>query len=204
MPYCTNCGTNNPQGSIFCPTCGTKIFINTSTKHLTEYKEKMYKNTVMSLKNEGKNFGEQKVKEALNSVLNKKSTFSEPTQSVTEIFKPERKMEHSTSENLSNSGGFTIWTWVYVVINALLIYLGYRIDTILGALLFSIVILLLAFLRRKNSKPYNWLVKFVLLLQLAYLILVLPEGILYLGWNTLLLILLFITNVMLVFKGNKK
>jgi len=203
MSFCTNCGTNYSQEAKFCPSCGTKIISQTSNKYLTEYKEKMYKNTVMSLKKEGKSFAEQKAKEALNSLLNKKSTISAQTQSTSDVFTPKKKEVYTSSEKESNAGGFTIWTWIYVVINALLVYLGYRIDTILGTLLFSVVILLLIFLRRETPKPYNWLVKIILLLQLVYLILVLPEGILYLGWNTLLLILLFITSIMLLFKGNK-
>ena len=177
MPYCTNCGTNYIQEAKFCTSCGAKINGETSNEYPSEYKEKLYKNTVTGL---------------------------EQSQNVSEVFKPNKKAESYLEETSSKTGGITIWTWIYLIINALLVYLGYRIETVLGTLLFSVVVLLLVFLRRDKPKPYNWLVKIILLLQLVYLILVLPEGILYLGINTLLLIALFITNFILLFKGNKK
>lgn len=204
MSYCSNCGTNIPVKAKFCPSCGTEIILNTARKYLTAYKEKMYKNTVMSLKNEGKNFAERKVKEAFNSVLSKSKNVSEKTQSISEVFKHAKKVETNQTEIISKVGGITIWTWIYLIINALLVYLGYRIDTILGTLLFSGIVLVFVFLRRSKPNPYNWLVKIILVLQIAYLLLVLPEGILSLGINTLLLIGIFITDLVLLFKGNKK
>jgi hypothetical protein len=64
--------------------------------------------------------------------------------------------------------------------------------------------LLFVFLRRSKPNPYNWLVKIILVLQIAYLVFVLQERILYHGINTLLLIGIFITDFILLFKGNKK
>lgn len=204
MSYCSNCGTNIPEAAKFCPSCGTKIVNKTANKYLTGYKEKMYKNTVMGLKQKGKSFAENKVKEALSSVLEKNKNVSEQTQRITEVFKPAKNIDSKPAESNSNVGGVTIWTWIYLVINALLVYLGYRIDTILGTLLFSVIVLLFVFLRRSKPNPYNWLVKIILVLQIAYLVLVVPEGILYLGINTLLLAGVFITDFVLLFKGNKK
>lgn len=204
MSYCSNCGTNIPVEAKFCPSCGTKIVLKTANKYLTGYKEKMYKNTVMSLKNEGQNFAESKVKEALKSFTKEPINVSEKTQSISEVFKPTKKTETKQTDSISKAGGITIWTWIYLIISVLLVYNGYRIDTILGALFFSVIVLLIVFLRKSKTKPYNWLVKIFLVLQIAYLVLVLPEGILYLGINTLLLIGIFITDIVLLFKGNKK
>ncbi|MDP3358625.1 MAG: zinc ribbon domain-containing protein [Lutibacter sp.] len=204
MSYCTNCGTNNPVEAKFCPSCGTKTILKTKNKYLTGYKEKMYKNTVMSLKNEGRNFAESKVKEAFNSLTKRPTNISEKTQNMSEVFKSTKKIETKQTDNISKAGGITIWTWIYLIINVLLVYNGYIIDTILGTLLFSVIVLLFVFLRRSKPNPYNWLVKIILVLQIAYLVLVLPEGILYLGINTLLLIGIFITDFILLFKGNKK
>lgn len=204
MFYCSNCGTNIPVEAKFCPSCGTKIVNKIANKYLTGYKEKMYKNTVMSLKNEGRNFAESKVKEAFNSFTKRTTNVSEKTQSISEVFKPIKKTETKHTDSISKAGGITIWTWIYLIINALLVYLGYRIDTILGALLFSVIVLLFVFLRKSKPNPYNWLVKIILVLQIAYLVLVVPEGILYLGINTLLLTGVFITDFVLLFKGNKK
>lgn len=204
MSYCSNCGTNIPEAAKFCPSCGTKIVNKTANKYLTGYKEKMYKNTVMSLKNEGRNFAESKAKEAFNSLTKRAKNVSEKTQSISEVFKPTKKTETKQTDSISKAGGITIWTWIYLIINALLVYLGYKIDTILGALLFSVIVLLFVFLRRSKPNPYNWLVKIILVLQIAYLVLVVPEGILYLGINTLLLTGVFITDFVLLFKGNKK
>ena len=202
MSYCSNCGTNISQDAKFCPSCGNKIVLKTANKYLTEYKEKMYKNTVMSLKKEGENVAENKIKEAFSSFTKSTTNVSEKTQ--TEVFKPTKKTETKHTDNILKAGGITIWTWIYLIINMLLMFLGYRIDTILGTLLFSVIILLFVFLRRLKPNPYNWLVKILVWLQIAYLVLVLPEGILYLGINTLLLIGVFITDFVLLFKGNKK
>lgn len=204
MSYCSNCGTNIPVEAKFCPSCGTKIVLKTANKYLTGYKEKMFKNTVMSLKNKGQNFAESKVKEALKSFTKEPINVSEKTQSISEVFKPTKKTETKQTDSISKAGGITIWTWIYLIISVLLVYNGYRIDTILGALFFSVIVLLIVFLRKFKPKPYNWLVKIILVLQIAYLVLVLPEGILYLGINTLLLIGIFITDIVLLFKGNKK
>lgn len=204
MSYCSNCGTNIPVEAKFCPSCGTKIVLKTANKYLTGYKEKMYKNTVMSLKNEGRNFAESKVKETFSSFTKKPTNVSEKTQSMSEVFKTTKKTETKQIDSVSKVGGITIWTWIYLIISALLVYNGYRIDTILGTLLFSVIVLLLVFLRKSKPNPYNWLVKIILVLQMAYLVLVLPEGILYLGINTLLLIGIFITDFVLLFKGNRK
>lgn len=204
MSYCSNCGTNIPEAAKFCPSCGTKIVLKTVNKYLTGYKEMMYKNTVMSLKNKGQNFAESKVKEALKSFTKEPINVSEKTQSISEVFKPTKKTETKQTDSISKAGGITIWTWIYLIISVLLVYNGYGIDTILGALFFSVIVLLIVFLRKSKPKPYNWLVKIILVLQIAYLVLVLPEGILYLGINTLLLIGIFITDIVLLFKGNKK
>ncbi|MDD3357335.1 MAG: hypothetical protein PHP72_10510, partial [Dysgonamonadaceae bacterium] len=120
-----------------------------------------------------------------------------------EVFKPPKPSTQTNTKPIESQSGINIWTWIYLAINAILIYLGYRNDDVIGVMLFTIVILLLVFIRRNKPKPYNWVVKIVLILQAVVLIAFTLERIEYLNIITLLMIILFLVNLRLIFKGNK-
>jgi L-cystine uptake protein TcyP (sodium:dicarboxylate symporter family) len=96
-----------------------------------------------------------------------------------------------------------IWTWIYAAVNAFLIFLGYRNDDVIGVVLFTIAILLLVYMRRNKPKPYNWLVKIILILQALVLLAFVVVRIEYFNIIALLMIVVFFVNIRLIFKGNK-
>lgn len=198
MSYCSNCGHSLTGQNKFCPSCGTKVLGVATKQHLTGYQEKMYKNVAISLKKEGQNFVTSKAKEALSSFAKDKFKTSESTQAISEVFKPERT---ATNEEKSMKK-LNKWTWIYVILNGLLIYLGYQSGEVIGVLLFSVLILFIVFLRRKKENPYNWVVKIILVIQVIFLVALVVERLTYISAITLLLIGLLLTDLILLFKGN--
>ncbi|MBI9040598.1 zinc-ribbon domain-containing protein [Lutibacter sp.] len=202
MSYCSNCGINNPLEAKFCPSCGTKIGIEASKKHLSSYKEKMYKNTIIGLKNEGKKIVENKAKEVFNSALSKSKNISEESQSISEVFKATKTFNNEVEEPNSSTKKINKWTWIYIIITVLLLYFGNQSEEVIGVLIFSILILGIVFFRRKKEKPYNWLVKIIIGVQLIFLVALVADRLENFSAITILFIGLLITNIMLLLKGN--
>ncbi|MCC7520897.1 MAG: hypothetical protein IT220_04620 [Flavobacteriaceae bacterium] len=163
----------------------------------------MYKNVVQSLEKQGKSYVEKQIKNHIAKVLPKAGNFSESTQQISEVFKPTNTHKPTQNNNAVSQGGVDIWTWVYVGINAFMLYLGYRNDEVIGVMLFSIVILLFVFLRISKPKPYNWLVKILLILQGLLLLAFALEKIERPNIMVLLMLFMFAINLRLIFKGNK-
>ena len=207
MSFCSNCGQKITAQIKFCPACGTKVLGLTSgvtsREYLKGYKEKMYKNTVITLKNEGKKFVKQKAKEAFSTFTKNKFKASKSTQPIAETFKPKKTFDYEEKQSDAAISKIDIWTWIYIVINAILLYLGNALDEVIGIMLFSVIIILTVLLRRKKPKPYNWLVKIILVLQAVFLIALLADRIEFLGTITLLMAALLLVNFRLLFKGNK-
>lgn len=203
MSYCHQCGQTLMLNAKFCPACGAKIIAATKTEKRNEYAQKMYKNVVQSLEKQGKSYVEKQIKNQIDKVLPKAGNISESTQQISEVFKPTSTHKPTQNTNTLSQGGIDFWTWVYVAINAILLYLGYRSDEVIGVMVFSIVILLLVFLRRDKPKPYHWLVKILLILQALLLLAFAMEKIEYPNINMLLMLLMFAINLRLIFKGNK-
>lgn len=203
MPYCKHCGQILMPNDKFCTSCGTKVSSQNPKNYKNEYAQKMYKNVVQSLEKQGKSYVEKQIKNQIDKFVPKPGNFTESTQQISEVFKPSKTQKPSQNTETILKGGIDIWTWVYVGINALMLYLGYRSDEVIGVMLFSIVILLLVFLRRENPKPYNWLVKIILIIQSILLLAFAMEKIEYFNLIVLLMLFLFFVNLRLIFKGNK-
>jgi len=203
MSYCHQCGQTLMPSAKFCPACGAKILVAAKTEIRNEYAQKMYKNVVQSLEKQGKSYVEKQVKNQIDKIIPKPGNFSESTQQINEVFRPSATSNQNESKPIASQSGVDIWTWVYVGINAILLYLGYKSDEVIGVMLFSIIILLFVFLRISKPKPYNWLVKILLILQALLLLAFAVEKIEYPNSNMLLMLLMFVINLRLIFKGNK-
>ncbi|MGJ8743270.1 zinc-ribbon domain-containing protein [Polaribacter sp.] len=199
MAYCTNCGTDNKNNSKFCPNCGTAITEDLKkNKRRPPPKRKMKKGVVKSIENEATNSVKSKLKE---TVAPKTPKSSSP---ISEVFESKKKTTTSATElQIEDTNKFNKWTWIYAILNGLLLLLGIQSEEVTGVLIFSILILGIVFFRRKKEKPYNLLTKIVLVLQLLLLIAIIVEDLAYFSVVTLLLIGLFASNIILLFKGNK-
>ena len=202
MPICSKCGQSSTGEGKFCPSCGTPFGSVTAQKEVKDYKEKMYKNTVMSLKKEGQNYAQSKAKEVLSSLGKEKAQVSETTEPISKVFKSTESQSSKVQQETKTTKNLNKWTWIYLIISAIVAFMGYHAEDVLVVILFSVIVLFLVFLRRKKPKPYNWLVKIILVVQ----ILVLTGSVIlrleYFSVVTLLMISLLITEFILLFKGN--
>lgn len=198
MAYCTNCGTENKNNSKFCPNCGTEIAVNSDkSRRRPPPKRKMQKGVVKSIQDETKKYVKSKAEESFTSKIPKEKVIKS---GISET----RTIENKTtvSETASSKKTINNWTWIYIIMNGLLILLNIQSDEVMGVLIFSVLILGIVFFRRKNEKPYNWLVKIILVVQLVLLLALIIEDLEYFSLVTLLLIGVLITNIILLFKGN--
>lgn len=203
MSYCKNCGQGLSSIDKFCHSCGTKVSAFLDKAYRKEYAQQMYKNSVQSLEKEGKSFIGKQIKQQVEKISSKTGSINESTQQIQEVFKPTNIATQTNRKLTESKKGVNMWTWIYLAVNTLLMFLGYRNDDIIGLMLFTIVILLFVFIRRNKPKSYNWLVKTILILQTVVLIAFIVERIEYLNIITLLMIVLFFVNMRLIFKGNK-
>ena len=203
MSYCKNCGQAISSIDKFCHSCGTKVSAFSDTVYRKDYAQKMYKNSVQSLEKEGKSFIGKQIKQQVEKIVPKTGSITESTQQIQEVFRPTNTSTQTNTKPIESQSGLNIWTWIYLAINAILIFMGYRNDDVIGVMLFTVVILLLVYMRRNKPKPYNWLVKTILILQAVVLLAFIVERIEYLNIIALLMIVLFFVNMRLIFKGNK-
>jgi hypothetical protein len=94
-------------------------------------------------------------------------------------------------------------SWGFLLVNLLLLILGYSSDSVLGILVFSLIAGFFIFLRRKKPKPVNWVIKVILILQVIGLLALIVDSLEYMGIVSVLMIFLFIVDLRLIFKGNQ-
>lgn len=106
--------------------------------------------------------------------------------------------------------GVSGWIWIFLLLSILLGVLaamqGFMVYGILRILALSAVILLLVLARKNKPKPMNWLVKILLLAQVALLGYVLYNRIMgqYFDVSALVMAALFSTGLRLLFIGNRR
>ncbi len=202
MKFCPNCGKELPNGVKFCPYCGYKL-VKESDEDLKEKPKKMSKGVTKSLQelNNLKNVA-QKVKPAYKDIGESFSNTSN-TQDTSEL--------ESIGENrkylLPNK---TIA--LYFILNLILQAGSSGSDEVMGIFIYTWIVLIIIFLRRKKEKPFNWLLNIIIFLQA---ILVFSVGMMTLdyidaGGDSLgaiiglgVLLLLFITILLLLYQGNR-
>ena len=223
MSFCTNCGITVTENAKFCPSCGTNVLVakrdNNSLDKQSEDNDIARKKVPTPVRGRANNlfkektqdfvtgkaqsFVENKAKEAVLSYTNRKVEATENTSPISEVIKPATTSNNVSKQPVSSTKKLNIWTWIYLAFNLFLMYVGYRSDEVIGVMLFTIVILLFVFLRRNKPKPYNWVVKIILILQAVVLLVFAIEGFEYFSIITLLMVVLFLVNLRLIFKGNK-
>jgi len=208
MKYCSNCGHELIGNIKFCPSCGSK---NETSKKQVE-KPLMYKREGKSLKDKAIDFGKKsmqndvgkRIQEETTNFVKSKVEESFTTKTPKEKVVKSNITETQTTENKTVSIKNTInkWTWVYIIINGFLVLLGNQSEEVTGVLIFSVLIIGIVLFRRKKEKPYNWLVKIIMVIQLVLLVALAAESIEYMSILTLLFIGLIVANIILLFKGN--
>lgn len=199
MAYCTKCGKPLLPAAKFCPACGTQIIAGQNTSYASGYKEKMYKGVEQQLKSSLRSKASSSFQKNASEWIEQGKTEAKKVQEVTS----KRKVTESVKKE--TPGGVTIWTWLYLIVNIILAVQGYRINEVLGILFFSFIILALVYSRRKKAKPYNWLVKLLLVVQVVFLAALIYLRVMDQNFTLTALLfgaLLFI-DFKLLFNGNK-
>jgi len=195
MTYCTKCGAKIPDNSKFCPNCGAIIIQNNQKNVPPPPKRSMQKGVIKSLENDVKNILKSKIDESVKN------------ENTTEKLSENIDFPNDTNESLQKHHSRNIWLVLYFIFAFLLAYLFNHQDEIMGMTFFTFVILIAYLIRRKKEKPFNILLKVILILQ-GILVFSLIMTNLQLAEDSLLqnilLIPFILTIIMLLIKGNKK
>lgn len=125
------------------------------------------------------------------------------------------KEDHSIVENdLSNqqfaqNEASKKWLLVYIVVNILFVLFNHGSEEITGILIFSAAIFLIYFIRRKKDKPFNIVLKTLLVLQSILAFSTIMVGLEYITSSAYSMIvfaclaLLILVDIKLIFNGNK-
>lgn len=188
--YCSQCGNETNSAAKFCPSCGQP----TKSSQPEREKPKMYKGQSKSLS------------DSTSQVL-KSQLASKVGQSIKEQIKDtlssNSKPVSEGIQRIANTGLDRLGTLSFLILNVLLLFLGYRSDTVIGVVLLSLVFGIFLFLRRKKPNPINWLIKIILILQILVLLGVILDSIEYPGVISGLMILLLGVDLRLIFKKNQ-
>lgn len=225
MAYCTNCGQPLLGQVKFCAGCGTKVLTEQIKTFATGYKEKMYKGVEQQLKSSLRSYAESTLRKNISRMAEKgisavldpppmpgpspvsQTSASQPSpveKKSTPVSQPSSVSE-STIE-YEDKGGVTLWTWLYVIVNVIIAVRGYLSNEVIGILVCSIIVLLLVFTRRKKVKPYNWLSKLLIVVQMVVVASILYRHVMgqFFTFTSLLFAALLYIDFSLLFKGNKQ
>lgn len=203
MSYCTQCGNALLPKSKFCASCGTKVSQEEQTAPKGGYAQQMQKNAVQSFGDAGRKIAGNKLHKQLTSMMPSTTATSQSTQPISEVFRPNESPDKSTAHTTSSGQTLDMWIWIYLLLVALTGYLGYMSEVVLAVVLLGIIAFVLTFKRRREPKPFNFIIKAILSIQIVMAIPYVLEYISYLTPLSLAMGLLVLVNIRLVFKGNK-
>lgn len=217
MQYCPQCGTAISTQALFCPSCGLEMSLkNSSEDFQNKPLEKMQKGVTKSLQDQAQEFVENQMQQNVNELSKSvnqttEKWVSEDVNSTHEFDKdPEinqpNKIENSHFQNTKNGKNYvSYWIWIYLVFNVILAYFGHRIPEVQFTLLLAIFTIIMVWIQKNNPKPYNWLVKILLLLQMAVFVLLEMRWyeFIFQSPTSILIAILFFINFIQLFKGNK-
>jgi len=189
--FCPNCGKAINEDVNYCPYCRyniSKVFHN-KDKMPTRKSDKLPKKIQKAPKLKTKKSNLDNNKE----VKSKKQTSSKNEKRYKYIFP-------------------TINITIYLLLSLLLLF-GASNDQILGVIIYSFIVTVIVFYRRKKDKPINWLATIFLVLQFFFISILsakiveflnyggdAPEALLLLG----IFIFMLIVILLILIRGNKK
>lgn len=211
MQYCSQCGTAISTQAQFCPSCGWEVTLKSKVESKIEEKiPKMEKGVTKSLENKTQQYVENQVRKSIDQIISK------PTAELDEVLKNQNPKptihsdtlsDHKTSIQNETRSGSNVHNmiWIYAGLQILLGYLGYKTPEILLISLVSIFVFIVVWMQKNLPKPFNWIVKSLLVFQmLIYTLLVMRwYEFLFQSRLAILIIILFFVNFILLFKGNK-
>ena len=209
MAFCTNCGQSLGSGVRFCPSCGTQVAAAPPESKIRGYKEKMFKGAEQRLKTTLQG----QARSAAQKVFSKAAGEArrQAGEAISESFTSEEAVPENPVKGVSG------WIWIFLLLSILLALLSgvsgdlaFVVTGILAygigrVLILSAVILLLVLARKNKPKPMNWLAKILLLGQILLLTWILYNRIMgqYFDLSALAMAALFLTDLKLLFNGNK-
>jgi hypothetical protein len=217
MKYSSECGTALSSQATVCPSCGALLPAKADKSKV--YSDLMEKGKDKSLQTDAQELVESPSNVSTNT--NKGFSNTETNDAWNEKSRPETNVP-------SNKNNVSRWIGVYLMLNLILVsfvyydiinfypYIDYSDLTNITYLperilsqdiyfLLSVVILLSVLKRRGMTHPFNWFLKTLLILQicLSGYMLYLNTQIMVLMNINFLMFALLITNIILLFKGNR-
>ncbi|MGB4846341.1 MAG: zinc ribbon domain-containing protein [Saprospiraceae bacterium] len=213
MQYCTQCGTVISSQAKFCPSCGLEMsFKSPAVKEREQLPEGMEKGVVKSLQDRSEDISEKQIKESVDDLVPKKNALEMNTDDKhRQTGYPPLPGKHFSQPNEQRhdpdkEAGVSFWIWIYLIFNLVLGYLGYRIVNVMWILAISGFIIIGVWIRKGKLKPYNWLIKILIVGQIIILPELLYPRLQYMVIDavTILFVGILILDFLLLFKGNKK
>lgn len=208
MAYCTNCGQPLLGQAKFCAGCGTKILAEQVRTYATGYKEKMHKGVEQQLKSSLRKYAESTLRKNISQLAEKGiSAVPEPppvVQNSTAVPGPPPITKPPVESEVR--GGVTLWTWLYLIVTVMIAFRRYHSYEVIGILFCSFIVLLFVFIRRKKAKPYFWLTKLFVVVQMVIVTSIIYAHVMnqYFTLTSLLFAALLYIDFTLLFKGNNQ
>lgn len=211
MQYCSQCGTAISTQAQFCPSCGWEVTLKYKLESMVEEKiPKMEKGVTKSLEDKAQQYVENQVQKSIDKIISK--PFQELEEAIVSPHFKESIPSNTISENkpfvqneTNTDSKVHKIIWIYAGLQILLGYLGHQTPEILLISLVSIFVVIVVWMQKNTPKPFNWIVKSLLVFQmLIYTLLVMRwYEFLFQSRLAILIIILFFVNFILLFKGNK-
>ena len=158
MKYCPNCGKELNDDVRFCPYCGYKIKEVTKNRSKLPVKKKSLSNrgdeTIKDAHTKENILPKREIKKRNNNKLDKKTNNKKSNESEERYIFPQYLL--------------MMYLLVSLLVSLSLLSVNSE-DEILGVIIYSLIVLTIAFLRKRTKKPINWLVNIFLILQLVFI-----------------------------------
>lgn len=206
MQFCSSCGTAISSQSAFCPSCGLQTGSQNASGNLTNNPlQNMQKGVTKSLQDKAQHLMQQATEEQLQNTIRQTESIKEKAAPV--AAQNPRVKQQAIQEQKSTTGRhISFWFWIYLALNAALAYYWYRIDEVALIALIAGLSAGIVLIRKNKPRPFNWLVKLLLLAQIAIGVLLEIRWLDYILQFRLsqIIIALLLVNLILLFTGNRK
>ena len=208
MKFCPNCGKELPEGVNFCPYCGYKLTKESDEVAKKEKSKKMSKGVTKSLKYSD------------TAKTSETEVHAEKRITGTASRKEKRSATKTMQEDLESAAIGSIGKYslpnntiaLYFILSFILLMGNVYSDEIMGIFIYTLIVLVIILIRRKKEKPFNWLLNIFIILQEVLVFAVGMMTVEYFEAEVIstdvvqlgLLVFLFVTILIMLYRGNKR
>ena len=207
MQFCSSCGTAISSQAAFCPSCGLQTGSQNASGNVTNNPlQNMQKGVTKSLQDKAQQLMQQATDEQLQNTIRQTESIKEKAAAPVAAQNPRVKQQAIQEQKSTRGRHISFWFWIYLALNAVLACYWYRIDEVALIALLSGVSAGIVLIRSNKPRPFNWLVKLLLLAQIGIGVLLQIRWLDYILQFRLSQIIaaLLLVNLILLFAGNRK